>query len=326
MQEIFENIFRIPIPLPNSPLKSVNSYLIRNQGNHYLIDTAFRYKECHDTLSQALNKLGVKKEDLNILLTHAHSDHSGMSDQFVGQEKEVCVSQADYEIMLDFETNALSYQLEERFMEEGFPRDLVENSRRVNPARTHLPHFSKSQKIRILHSGDVIEAGGHKLEALLMPGHTPGHVCFWMEKEKAMFTGDHVLFDITPNITAWIGVEDSLGNYMKNLRAIDAYDVRTALPGHRESGEFHHRIEELLEHHELRLDEVCDIVSNKPGQTAYEVSSHMQWKIRANNWQEFPLTQKWFAVGEGMSHLDHLIAQGRITKQLENGVYTYFLK
>lgn len=325
MQEIFENIYRIPIVLPNSPLKSVNSYLIYNPGNHYLMDTAFRYPECHAALSEALQSLGVKKEELNILLTHAHSDHSGMSDQFVGAEKEICISQADYEIMLDFESNKLSYQLEERFMAEGFPRTLVENSRRVNPARTHLPRFSKSQKIRILKTGDIIEAGKYRLEALLMPGHTPGHLCFWMEKEKAMFTGDHVLFDITPNITSWVGVADSLGKYMSSLRAIDEYDVRKAWPGHRESGDFHRRIEMLLEHHEQRLNEVCEIIADKPGQTAYEIASRMQWRIRANSWEEFPLAQKWFAVGEGLSHLDHLMVQGRITKQLENGLYTYRL-
>ena len=123
-----------------------------------------------------------------------------------------------------------------------------------------------------------------------------------------MFTGDHVLFDITPNITAWIQMKDALGTYLDSLRKIDAYDVRLALPGHRKTGDFHQRIAQLLEHHHRRLDEALSVVKAHPGRPAYDIAGHMTWKIRANSWQDFPVAQKWFAVGECMSHLDYLTA------------------
>ncbi len=120
-----------------------------------------------------------------------------------------------------------------------------------------------------------------------------------------MFTGDHVLFDITPYITSWVGVENSLGDYMNSLRAIRSYDVKLALPGHRATGDFHARIDALLRHHAARLAECMDVVRARPGLTVYEIASFMTWKIRAVSWETFPDNQKWFAVGECMSHLDY---------------------
>ena len=35
-----------------------------------------------------------------------------------------------------------------------------------------------------------------------------------------MFLGDHVLFDITPNITTWPDFEDPLGTYVHSLMDI----------------------------------------------------------------------------------------------------------
>lgn len=51
-----------------------------------------------------------------------------------------------------------------------------------------------------------------------------------------MLLGDHVLFDITPNITDWWDVPDSLGNYLRSLDKLEAYPVTLPLPGHRQAG------------------------------------------------------------------------------------------
>lgn len=127
-----------------------------------------------------------------------------------------------------------------------------------------------------------------------------------------MFTGDHILFDITPNITLWNFVEDSLGDYLKSLREADKYDVRLALPGHRETGDYHGRIAKLLQHHEERLDECCRVVYENPNSSVYEIAGKMKWRIRCNSWEEFPIDQKWFAVGECHSHLRHLETKGLV--------------
>jgi hypothetical protein len=99
---------------------------------------------------------------------------------------------------------------------------------------------------------------------------------------------------------------------MDNLRKVDEYDVRLALPGHRETGDFHARIADLLMHHDLRINECLKIVQENPGLSPYEISGLMQWKIRSSNWDTFPLEQKWFAVGECFSHLRYLQVRKQI--------------
>ena len=87
------------------------------------------------------------------------------------------------------------------------------------------------------------------------------------------------------------------------------------LPGHRRLFTDHRRrIDELKQHHQYRLDEVCSILEPGSPKHAYKVASEMSWDIRCNNWDEFPIAQKWFATGEAIAHLNYLQNSGRISR------------
>lgn len=144
-----------------------------------------------------------------------------------------------------------------------------------------------------------------------------------------MFLGDHVLFDITPNVINWEGVEDALGYYINSLRKIMNYEVTTALPSHRTTGNLtmRERAEQIIEHHKHRLDETENIIRDTANLNAYEIAGLMKWRIRAKNWEEFPPGQKWFAMGEAMSHLDYLLGREHIVRSAgSDGIYTYSAK
>ncbi len=321
-QEILPNIFRIPIPLVGNPMKELNSYLIRGTDRSLLLDTGFRQEPCREALAAGLKELGVHREDTDVLLTHLHSDHSGLAPEFVGPERNIFVSSVD-RAYLDVNIRREKWrQLDAAFIQAGFPRDLTEKLAVSNPARAMAaPEYDG---YRTLSHGDTLEAGGYRLTALHTPGHTPGHMCYWLEEQGVMFTGDHVLFDITPNITSWIGVKNSLHDYLESLRAVRSYEVKLALPGHRAVGDFKARIDGLLRHHTSRLEECLRVVQRTPGLTAYEIAARMTWKIRADSWDAFPDNQKWFAVGECMSHLDYLLADGQVTRAHDGGVDRHF--
>jgi glyoxylase-like metal-dependent hydrolase (beta-lactamase superfamily II) len=138
-----------------------------------------------------------------------------------------------------------------------------------------------------------------------------------------MFTADHILFDITPNITMWPNMENALGTYLESLKKFRAFPVKKSLPGHREEGDYFGRIDELLQHHDRRVRETEEIVCANPGMTTYEIAGKMTWSIQAKSWQEFPLIQKWFAVGEALSHLDYLLSLGKVERREENGINRY---
>lgn len=332
-EEVSENIFRIPVPLPGNPLKELNSYLIRGSDRCLLIDTGFRLSACREALLAGLEELCVSPGDVEIFLTHLHADHSGMSSEISDGSHGIMISETEAVMMRNLPAKGGKWTGEwadkwagnkARDLLAGMPADIIDDVEKINPAILYAP--PGGDRYTGVEDGGVLDAGGYSLRCILTPGHTPGHMCLWDERSGLMFTGDHVLFDITPNITEWISVEDSLGNYLDSLRAIREFPVKTALPGHRKTGDFHARIGELLRHHEVRLSEVESICRAEPGLTAYEIAGRMRWKIRAVNWEEFPSTQKIFAVGECLSHLDYLLLRGVIYREPDGEVYRYYMR
>ena len=109
----------------------------------------------------------------------------------------------------------------ERFRENGIEESLLQAMLACTPSRTMAAPLS-FRDYTLLEEGDVILAGRYTLRAIWTPGHTPGHFCFEVCGTGAMLLGDHVLFDITPNITDWWDVPDSLGNYLRSLDKLEA--------------------------------------------------------------------------------------------------------
>lgn len=322
-QEILKNIYRIQVPLPRNPLRLLNSYLIRGEERSLLIDTGFRQPECREALFAALDDLQVDRNTLDVFGTHIHSDHIGLAPEVVSPGGSIYLGEGDFHWLSSKEDAFYWSTMDERFLKEGFPAALLDSLVDSNPARNFGPQLDLPS-YRVVKGGDVFELGGYHLEVIEAPGHTPGMVCLWMEAEGVMFTADHILFDITPNITMWPNMENSLGTYMNSLRRFRAFPVRKSLPGHREEGDYLGRIEALLLHHEQRVGETEAIVRAQPGQTAYAIASQMTWAIRAKNWDEFPVIQKWFAVGEALAHLDYLCAEGRILRT-EDGKRNHYM-
>ena len=322
MEQVAKNIYRIGVTLPNNPLKELNSYFIRGDESDLLIDTGFRNPVCRQALEEGLAELGSDPARRDVLLTHLHSDHSGMADLFVGPGRRIYMGKDDLTFMMTLMRGGAQALRGKRYIEEGFPRELVEYIEGINPASNESME-DPGDIFYGLADGEVLPVGEYRLQTVFGPGPTPGNTMFWAAEQKIMFSGDHILFDITPNITSWPNEEDALGRYIESLEKAKSFPVRQTLPGHRKTGDYHGRIDALLAHHRARLDEALGIVRRSPGLTAYEITSRMTWRIHARSWEEFPPTQKWFAVGECLSHLDHLREKGMIHRQMVDGTWRY---
>lgn len=318
------NIYSIFVPLPDNPLRNLNAYLIKDDKRNLLIDTGFRRDECRDALMGGLAELGVSMENTDIFLTHLHTDHSGLAPEIAGPDSKIFMSCEDSRRLLYMQSHPNTHRTEEYTL-QGF-----------SPAETAFLSDSPMRKynspIRAEHTyvgeGDVLEYGGRSLRVIMTPGHTPGHLCLYDQEDKVMFLGDHVLFDITPNITTWPGFSDPLGAYVHSLMDISIFDVRLPLPAHRGvSGTMSERIGSIIEHHGARIREMIGILEREPRLTAYELSGRMSWRVRGKSpsWADFPLQQKWFAVGETAAHLDYLLMRDRVRRELDNGVYRYYI-
>ena len=58
---------------------------------------------------------------------------------------------------------------------------------------------------RVLADGDAIDGSEFRLTVLHTPGHAPNHACLFLEEERGLFTGDHVLEGTTTVV--WIDEE-----------------------------------------------------------------------------------------------------------------------
>jgi glyoxylase-like metal-dependent hydrolase (beta-lactamase superfamily II) len=309
---VTDRISRIVIALPNNPLRSLNSYVVHGNNRNLLIDTGFHLEESFKDLIEGIHALNIDMRRTDIFLTHGHADHAGNAWRVASDKSEIFVSTADKVLIDRFVTGdaELMRFFYDQMCRSGFPEEKIASSLGVNPAIQH--NEPAEFMMTPVDEDHIFDLGGVCLRAFCTPGHTPGHMCLSVDAEDILFTGDHVLFDITPNITEWIGIDDALGSYLDSLRRMRGMDVRLALPGHRESGNFKERIESLLDHHEARLKEALSIVMREPGQTCYEIASQMKWKVSGGKWDSLPLSQLYFAVGEAKSHLRHLEVRGEI--------------
>jgi len=324
-ENISKNIYKIEVPLKGNPLKALNAYFLRGDDEDYLIDTGFNTQDCEDALKAGLEELHYDINRLNVLNTHLHADHSGLDYMFTGPEKKSYMSRPDYESIKKFYFGP-GMERDKRDYVEGISHELYAQMKAATPSKMYRPPNYDLTRLTPFDDGHIFHVGDLELKAILVPGHTIGNTMFWCEKEKMMFTGDHILFDITPNISMWIEMEDALKLYLESLDKVYDYDVQLSLPGHRKPGDYHERINSLKSHHERRLQSVLDIIEKEPGLNAYEITQRMSWKIHLNEDGSFPLTQLYFATGEAMAHLDCLIGRDLITKTMEEPYYTYRLK
>ena len=312
--EICPGIFRIPIPLPRNPLRELNAYLVRGRERSLLIDTGFRLPECRQAMAQSLRAIGAEGDPLDIFLTHIHTDHMGLASELVRPGGTIYVGQLDFPFTSQTWEDNYWRVIDRRFLAEGFPKEELAVTTATNPARTlgadlDLPNY------RAVKDGEVISVGDYTLEVVATPGHTPGQLCLWLASEGILFTADHVLFDITPNITAWPGYQNPLGGYLRSLERVRKLPVTLPLPAHRtvQTG-FIERVDEIMTHHQRRCQEALTVLAREPGLNAYQLTAQMTWQIRCKGWDDFPVPQKWFAAGEAVAHLEYLMDLGKVRR------------
>ena len=318
-------IYNIYVPLPNNPLKNLNCYVVLGNNEALVIDTGFNMPECYEALTEGLKELNIDIEKTYLFLTHCHSDHTGLASIVFKDNSKIFMGKDDFQLLTGFLLEPNNWgALESRFISEGFPKSYLEELESTNPAKVYASE--KCIEPIIVNDSDIINLCGFEFEVISTNGHTPGHMCLYLKEKEIMFLGDHILFDITPNITFWDGVENSLKDYLISLEKISKYSVKLALPSHRKNEmDLQVRIEQIKNHHKDRLKEVIDIITNQSGLNAYEISSKMTWSMRGKPWIKFPIHQQWFAVGEGIAHLDYLYYENKIKKIKENDIYKYYL-
>ena len=317
IEELLENLFRIEIPLPESPLRSLNSYVIKASDRNLIIDTGFNRKECLDAMESGLKELEIDLERTDFYITHLHADHFGLISELITQTSQVYSNGPDTEFIQS--PGRWDSMLEYARM-NGFPEDGIQALSQEHPGRKLRIEWIPN--INVLKNDDSLPIGDYLFKCIETPGHSRGHTCLYEPRRRILVSGDHILNDITPNIQCWSDQGNPLETYLASLDKIYQLEVDLVLPGHRRLFKsYRERIEELKCHHQKRNDEILFILSGGP-KSVIQIASEMTWDINCESWEEFPVLQKWFSTGEAIAHLRYLEEKGMVIRK--TGVERHF--
>lgn len=168
-----------------------NVYFYTKNGKTIMIDAGYNYER----LEEKMGWLDISPSSIEeILLTHLDTDHVGA----VEKDSEGIFKSAKLYIG-ETESKYLTGELRRRVLFKLYK----------------LPKVDIENEIELLQDGDVFYIGDIKVEAILVPGHTLGHLVYLID-DAYLFTGD----------TIWFG-SDGGYSFLNSLAEDNALSIRS---------------------------------------------------------------------------------------------------
>jgi glyoxylase-like metal-dependent hydrolase (beta-lactamase superfamily II) len=316
IEEIVNDFYKITLPMPFR-LQHVHVFLLCHGDQVALFDTGLDTPENLLTLETAMQRIGKKVQDIvRVFITHHHIDHCGMA----GRIKEISGAEIHMsELSRPFTVRSdKEIQLVKDFcLRHGLPQDttnyilsLFISTREEIAGPFHIDHsFPRHEQQGF---------GNWEFQAIPTPGHTRDHVSFYFPQEQILLAGDHVLPEITPNLSpdVFVPAFQPLSSFFTSLELIQDLPVTTVYPAHgRPFANLKARINELKDHHQVRKELTLKSVRTGP-KTAFQVSQD----IFGSTLPEF---DQFLALNETYVHLVELIDSGEICEAKDERYILY---
>jgi glyoxylase-like metal-dependent hydrolase (beta-lactamase superfamily II) len=325
---VAEGIHRIPLPLPMDALKAVNVYVVEASDGLVLVDGGWAIPEARELLDRCLRSIGSGFGDIRrFLVTHVHRDHFTMAtvlghelgaDVSLGRGEEPALDllnnldDLEGNPFADVLVTAGAHEVAEAWSAGA------DDANRPEPEMWAYPDTW-------LEADHAIDLGPRTLDAVHTPGHTPGHFVFADRPAGLLFAGDHVLPTITPSIGFTMPpTELPLADFLGSLAKVRALPDLEILPAHGPvSPSSHERIEELLVHHDRRLELSLAALASGP-RTAREVAGVLSWTRHERHYDGLDTFSQGMAAMETKAHLELLVARGQASRTVgSEGVVTF---
>jgi glyoxylase-like metal-dependent hydrolase (beta-lactamase superfamily II) len=220
-----------------------------------------------------LKRILASRRVSHILVTHTHRDHSPAA------------------AALKAWSGAKTY---------GLPltsRTAVADEGMVDEAHDHafVPDMA-------VHDGMRIEGEGFVLECVATPGHTANHICYGLQDERALFSGDHVMGWSTSVIAPPDG---DMGQYLASLEKLETRRDHILYPTHGSPVvKPQEWLGQLIAHRHMREDQILAALKTGP-HSIFELVERL-----------YPILNDALrpaAAQQVAAHLAHLQARGKVT-------------
>lgn len=314
--------FSIPTPFD---IGAVNCYFIQFDSPT-IIDPGPATADAFDTLTSSILQTGYELTDIDrVLITHPHIDHYGLAQRLADEaEAQVFAHENAAQILSNPRDYSQQRQVyyRELFTTIGVPSEAASTT--LERLESSVQYGAAVQVSDELADGDLIDVG-IELEAVSTPGHSPGSMSYVAATENAMFSGDHVLPNTTPNpfITLVPGSTSqrtrSLPAYINSLEKVLEIDAQIGYGGHGERiDDLHTRVQEIIAHHEQRKDRIASILSETQPATVYDILEVI--------FPDLSPVELFTGVSEVIGHLDLLADENRIKLRNQDGIQLYVMK
>ncbi len=189
-------IVSIPVATTQSILETdANCYLVGTANESVLIDAGYDQEASFQAIQKAVQESRLATPS-RILLTHSHPDHAPGAKR-----------------MKHWKATVMFHPQEENGIRKALS---------ISRGDEALP-------LQRLEDQDMLVVDGCPIVAIHSPGHTQGHLCFWLPEQKILFSGDNVL----GKGTTWIGPpEGNVRDYLHSLEQLQQFPIERIAPGH----------------------------------------------------------------------------------------------
>lgn len=188
-------------PWQNASVNNCNSYFIRSEIPTLIDPGHLRFV---DQLLLYLKSDGIHQDRIELIITtHAHPDHFEGLQSFLNKPVLMAMNQKEESYMNEFG--------------DAFYRMMG-----MEVPAFRCDFYLKEGELRLGKETFLI----HEI-----PGHSPGSICIYWPKEKALFSGD-VIFYLSVGRTDFPGGNGK--TLLKGIEALSSLDVEILLPGHGE--------------------------------------------------------------------------------------------
>lgn len=236
-------IHRIEVPVPFLEAGGpANAYAIEDaDGRYTLFDTGIGTTDGIMALRAGASAAGVDLRALSrIVISHGHLDHFGNA-QLLSEESGAKVYVHDHDrekVIGDARFAALLRKHRGYFSSLGVPVEVLDQMQAAADASPSKIRYLEPERLHAVREGETLDFKHFSVTVKHLPGHTPGLVCLWAERQRVFFADDHVLARVSPNPVLDLSQGEgetkfrALSRYLEGARWVRGLELEMVLPGH----------------------------------------------------------------------------------------------